>query len=386
MSLRGAQGATRQSKTIEMKGKLIMKASLLLEDGTIYRGESFGTEGTNFGELVFNTSMTGYQEILTDPSYAGQVITMTYPEIGNYGINKDDFESDKPAAKGFIVKSYCEKDSHYKSEQTLSKYLKDNGIIAISGIDTRALTKKIRQNGCMNCLITTSEITEEMKKQLYDHKMDKDIVLTVTRKEKKRLENSGIKMAFIDYGAKWNIIKNLHDKGCDLTIFPADVTALEIISGGFEAVFLSNGPGNPEDVTYSIATIKDLVGKLPIFGICLGHQILSLVLGAKTYKLKYGHRGGNHPVLDMQKNKVFMTSQNHSYAVEENILPPNAVITHKNLNDGTIEGLSYPILNIESVQFHPEAAPGPFDANEIFDNWIKRVQNAKEEKCQKIIR
>lgn len=351
-----------------------MKATLLLEDGTIYKGESFGAEGTNLGELVFNTSMTGYQEILTDPSYAGQIITMTYPEIGNYGINKDDFESDKPATLGFIVKSYCEKDSHYKSEQTLSKYLKDNKIIGISGIDTRSLTKKIRENGCMNCVVTTEEITDETKTKLSAHNMDKDIVISVTRKDKKRLKNNGVKMAFIDYGAKWNIIKNLHEKGCDLTIFPSDVTALEILSGGFEAVFLSNGPGNPEDVNYTIETLKSLVGKLPIFGICLGHQILSLVLGAKTYKLKYGHRGGNHPVIDLRTNKVFMTSQNHSYAVDESTLPHNAVITHKNLNDGTIEGLSYPALDIESVQFHPEAAPGPFDANEIFDNWIDKVQ------------
>lgn len=363
-----------------------MKATLLIEDGTIYQGESFGAEGTNFGELVFNTSMTGYQEILTDPSYAGQIITMTYPEIGNYGINKDDFESDKPAAQGFIVKSYCEKDSHYKSEQTLSKYLKDNGIIAISGIDTRALTKKIRKNGCMNCVITTEEISNDLITRLKQHRMNKDVVLTVTRKDKKKLPNTGVKMAFIDYGAKWNIIKNLHEKGCDLTIFPADVTALEILSGGFEAVFLSNGPGNPEDVTYSIETIKSLVGKLPIFGICLGHQIISLVLGAKTYKLKYGHRGGNHPVLDLQTNKVFMTSQNHSYAVDEKSLPYNAKITHKNLNDGTIEGLSYPALNIESVQFHPEAAPGPIDANEIFDSWIFKLEKTREEQCQKITR
>lgn len=350
-----------------------MKAILLLEDGTMYKGESFGAEGTSFGEMVFNTSMTGYQEILTDPSYAGQIITMTYPEIGNYGMNDDDFESEKPAAKGFVVKNYCEKDSHYKSNQTISQYLKKNGIIGISGIDTRALTRKIREKGCMNCVITTEEISEDIKNKLSQHKMDKDIVLSVTRKTVERIKNNGVKMAFIDYGAKQNIIDNLAQKGCDLTIFPADVTAETILSGGFEAVFLSNGPGDPQDVTYSIETIKEIAGKLPIFGICLGHQILSLVLGAKTYKLKYGHRGGNHPVINLQTNKVMMTSQNHSYAVDESTLPHNAIVTHKNLNDGTIEGLSYPILNIESVQFHPEAAPGPLDANEIFDNWINQI-------------
>lgn len=354
------------------------KAILLLQDGTIYEGESFGTEGTNFGELVFNTSMTGYQEILTDPSYAGQIITMTYPEIGNYGINEDDFESERPAAMGFVVKSACEKDSHYKSNQTISQYLKSNGIIGISGVDTRALTRKIRELGSMNAVITTSEITEELKNELAQFTPDKDIVMSVTRKDIKKVSGGGPKMAFIDYGAKGNIIENLAQKGCDLTIFPATVDAETILNGGFDAVFLSNGPGDPQHVTYSIETIKDIVGKLPIFGICLGHQILSIVLGAKTYKLKYGHRGGNHPVINLQTNRVMMTSQNHSYAVDESTLPHNAVVTYKNLNDGTIEGLSYPILKINSVQFHPEAAPGPCDANEIFDNWIGSLKSKKE--------
>lgn len=356
-----------------------MKATLMLEDGTKFEGESFGAEGVNFGELVFNTSMTGYQEILTDPSYAGQIITMTYPEIGNYGLNDDDFESAFPAARGFIVKNYCEKDSHYKSTQTLSTYLKKNNIIGITGIDTRTLTRKIRKKGCMNCVVTTEEISEKLKDALSQYESNKNIVLNVTRKDIKKLPNTGIKMAFIDYGAKGNIIENLHQKGCDLTIFPATVTATEILSGEFDAVFLSNGPGDPQDVTYTIETIKEIAGKLPIFGICLGHQILSIVLGAKTYKLKYGHRGGNHPVINLQTKKVMITSQNHSYAVDESTLPPNAVVTYKNLNDGTIEGLSYPVLNIESVQFHPEAAPGPDDANEIFDDWINKVEKGKIE-------
>lgn len=363
-----------------------MKARVLLEDGTVYEGESFGAEGTNFGELVFNTSMTGYQEILTDPSYAGQIIIMTYPEIGNYGINKDDFESEQPAAMGLIVKNNCEKDSHYKSGKTISQYLKRHKIIGISGVDTRALTKKIREFGSMNAVVTTSVVTDDLKKALNEYKPNKNVVLSVTRKEVKKMTNRGIRMAVIDYGAKDNIIENLHKKGCDLTIFPANVTSLEILTGGFEALFLSNGPGDPQDVTYSIKTVKELIGKLPIYGICLGHQILSLVLGANTYKLKYGHRGGNHPVINLQTNKVIMTSQNHSYAVDENTLPSNAVITHKNLNDGTIEGLSYPVLNIESVQFHPEAAPGPLDANEIFDSWIDKLWKVKKEKCQKIMR
>lgn len=363
-----------------------MKAILMLEDGTKFEGESFGAQGISFGELVFNTSMTGYQEILTDPSYAGQIITMTYPEIGNYGINEDDFESERPAAKGFIVKNYSEKDSHYKSAQTLASYLKKNKIVAISGIDTRALTRKIREKGCMNCVVTTEGISDSLEKELAQYTPNKDIVLSVTRKKIKKLPNTGVKMAFIDYGAKENIIENLYQKGCDLTIFPANATSDEILSGNFDAVFLSNGPGNPQDVTYSIETIKEIAGKLPIFGICLGHQILSIVLGSKTYKLKYGHRGGNHPVINLQTNKVMMTSQNHSYAVDESTLPSNAIVTYKNLNDGTIEGLSYPVLNIESVQFHPEAAPGPCDANEIFDSWIRQIEEVKREKCQKIIR
>lgn len=350
-----------------------MKATLLLEDGTIYEGQSFGAEGTSFGELVFNTSMTGYQEILTDPSYAGQAIVMTYPEIGNYGINSDDFESEKPAAKGLIVKSCCEKDSHYKSQETISQYLKRNNVIGISGIDTRALTRKIREFGCMNCVLSTESITEDVKNELSKYKTDKDIVLSVTRKKVEKIPNSGIKMAFIDFGAKQNIINNLSQKGCDLTIFPADVDAETILTGNFEALFLSNGPGDPQDVTYAIDTVTELIGKLPIYGICLGHQILSIVLGAKTYKLKYGHRGGNHPVVNLQTNKVTMTSQNHSYAVDETTLPHNAIVTYKNLNDGTIEGVSYPTLNVESVQFHPEAAPGPLDANEIFDNWVDKI-------------
>lgn len=361
-----------------------MKARLLLADGTIYEGESFGAEGTSFGELVFNTSMTGYQEILTDPSYADQIITMTYPEIGNYGINEDDFESKKPACMGFVVKNACEKDSHYKSKQTISQYLKNNNIIGVSGVDTRALTRKIREFGSMNAVVTTSEITEELKESLAQYKPNVDVVQTVTRKKIEKMKNDGIRMAVIDYGAKDNIIKNLYEKGCDLTIFPADVTALEILTGGFEALFLSNGPGNPEDVTYSIAAVSELIGKLPIFGICLGHQILSIVLGAKTYKLKYGHRGGNHPVINLQTNKVMMTSQNHSYAVDESTLPQHAVVTYKNLNDDTIEGISYPSLNVDSVQFHPEAAPGPLDANEIFNTWIGRLEENKK-KEQKII-
>lgn len=363
-----------------------MKASLLLEDGTVFEGKSFGAQGTRFGEVVFNTSMTGYQEILTDPSYAGQVIVMTYPEIGNYGVNSEDFESEKPAARGFVVKSACVNDSHYKSKETISDYLKRNDIIGIEGIDTRALTRKIREKGSMNCILTTEPESDSLREKLNGYKLDKDIVLTVTRENIEYRPNSGIKMAFIDYGAKKNIIENLAHKNCDLTIFPADVKADEILNGEFDAVFLSNGPGDPQDATFAIDTVKELTGKLPIFGICLGYQILSIVLGASTYKLKYGHRGGNHPVINLQTNKVTMTSQNHSYAVDENSLPHNMIATYKNLNDSTLEGFSYPALNIEGVQFHPEAAPGPLDANEIFDDWIEKIERVKREKCQKIHR
>ncbi len=367
----------------QSESSAVQKARLLLENGMIFEGESFGAEGTAYGEIVFNTSMAGYQEILTDPSYAEQVIVMTYPEIGNYGINKDDFESGKVHAKGFIVKSCCENESHYKSTQTLADYLKQNNVIGINKIDTRALTKIIRETGDMNCAITTGEITPEIKENLKNYKMSENISIDVSTYRVEKIKGSGVNIALIDLGIKKSIVECLKALNCNITVFPADTDAETILSEEFDAVILSNGPGNPKDAVKTIEMAKDLLGLLPLYGICLGHQILSIALGASTYKLKYGHRGANHPVINLATNKVFMTSQNHGYAVLEGSLEDNIEITYQNLNDWTIEGIKCEEFMVESVQFHPEAAPGPYDANEIFEEWINKLE--KETKlCQKI--
>ena len=297
------------------------KGKLILENGMIFEGESIGAEGTSYGEIVFNTSMVGYQEILTDPSYAGQTIVMTYPEIGNYGINKDDFESGKIHAKGFIVKNMCEHESHYKSYISLSDYLKQNNIIGLKGIDTRYLTQIIRNCGAMNCAVTTGDITPEIKAKVKEYKISPNITLDVTTYRVEKYSGSGIKLAVIDMGIKKSILDNFKALNCDITVYPADVKADEILNNDFDAVLISNGPGNPEDAHQAIETAKNLLGRIRIFGICLGHQILSLALGGKTFKLKYGHRGGNHPVIDLKTNEIFITSQNHSYSVETSSLP-----------------------------------------------------------------
>ena len=351
------------------------KGKLILENGMIFEGESIGADGTSYGEIVFNTSMEGYQEILTDPSYAGQTIVMTYPEIGNYGINRDDFESGKIHAKGLIVKNMCENESHYKSYISLCDYLKQNNIIALKGIDTRYLTQIIRNNGAMNCAITTGNITPEIKLKMKEYRISKDITLDVTTYKVDHFAGTGLKLAIIDMGIKRSIFENFKALNCDITVFPADTKPEEILEGNFEAVLISNGPGNPEDATQAIATAKALLGKVPMFGICLGHQIISIALGAKTFKLKYGHRGGNHPVMNMQTGEIFITSQNHSYAVEADSLPQDVEITFKNLNDETIEGINCDKYRVKTVQFHPELTAGPYDANKIITGWIKEIEN-----------
>ncbi len=357
-------------------------AKLLLntEDGNgmIFEGISFGAEGTAYGEICFNTSMAGYQEIITDPSYAEQVIVMTYPEIGNCGINTFDFESPRVNARGLIIKNYCEKESHYQSSMNLSDYLKKQGIVGISNIDTRHLTTIIRDSGAMNCAITTNEITDEIRNNLKTYAMSKDVALNVSRKQTDVIKNSGIKLAVIDVGAKNSIIENLKNLNCDLTIFPGFTSAKEILKGKFDAVLISNGPGNPQDAMQTIETAKELLGKIPMYGICLGYQILSIVLGAKTYKLKYGHRGGNHPVINLETNKVLITSQNHGYATDASTLPSNAIATYQNLNDSTLEGFKCPEYKVEGVQFHPEAAPGPSDASTILQGWINAIAQNKK--------
>ncbi len=353
-------------------------AKLLLTNGMIFEGESIGAEGTAFGEICFNTSMAGYQEILTDPSYAEQVIVMTYPEIGNYGINPDDFESDRVSARGFVIKNYCEHESHYKSSINLSDYLKKNSVVGISGVDTRYLTTVIREAGAMNCVITTGEITDEIKENLKNYSMSKDVALNVSRRQTDVYKNDGVRLAVIDVGIKKSILENFKNLGCDLTVFPGFVSAKEILHGKFDAVLISNGPGDPQDAVKTINTVKNLLGKIPMYGICLGYQILSIVLGAKTYKLKYGHRGANHPVINLETNKVIITSQNHGYATDIDTLPENAIATYKNLNDGTLEGFRCPSYHIEAVQFHPEAAPGPSDANLIISGWVETIKKNKK--------
>ena len=354
-------------------------ATLILEDSTVMYAKSFGAQGDVFGEIVFNTSMAGYQEIITDPSYAGQVIVMTYPEIGNYGVNNDDFESLNPALRALVVKEYCKNESHYKSKITLGDYLKEKNVLGIEGLDTRSLTKKIREAGTMSCFITTRDLSDEEIKQKIEetknYKPNPDIVFDVTTRESyKKGEGNPIKLAFIDYGAKYGIVKSLVKRGCEVKVYPANVRAQSILKEDFDAVFLSNGPGDPKDCKIEIATIQELMGKIPIFGICLGYQLLAIVSGAKTYKLKYGHRGGNHPVINLETNKVMMSSQNHGYAVDVESLSEIMTPTYKNLNDDTLEGFKIDSLKIHAVQFHPEAAPGPDDAAVIFDEWIELMK------------
>ena len=354
-------------------------ATLILEDSTVMYAKSFGAQGDVFGEIVFNTSMAGYQEIITDPSYAGQVIVMTYPEIGNYGVNNDDFESLNPALRALVVKEYCKNESHYKSKITLGDYLKEKNVIGIEGLDTRSLTKKIREAGTMSCFITTRDLSDEEIKQKIEeaknYKPNPDIVFDVTTRESYiKGEGNPIKLAFIDYGAKYGIVKSLVKRGCEVKVYPANVRAQSILKEDFDAVFLSNGPGDPKDCKIEIATIQELMGKIPIFGICLGYQLLAIVSGAKTYKLKYGHRGGNHPVINLETNKVMMSSQNHGYAVDVESLSELMTPTYKNLNDDTLKGFKIDSLKIPAVQFHPEAAPGPDDAAVIFDEWIELMK------------
>lgn len=359
-----------------------MKARLLLDNGIIFEGKNFGAQGTALGEICFNTSMSGYQEILTDPSYAKQVIVMTYPEIGNYGINKDDFESSRIFAAGLVVKNYSENESHYKSYIKLKDYLKQQNVIGISNIDTRRLTTIIRESGAMNCLVTTEEITEELKEKLKNFSIDKNITRLVSRNVQEMIvqpkgKSNGLHIAVIDCGIKKSIVDCFKTHRCELTIFPANVTSEEILKSKFDSVLISNGPGDPKDAIDTIKTTKELIGKIPIYGICLGYQILCIALGGKTYKLKYGHRGGNHPVINKQTGKVFMTSQNHGYAADADSLPENVTITYTNLNDGTLEGFCCKQLMIDAVQFHPEAAPGPYDTQIIFDSWVNEMLERK---------
>ncbi len=357
-----------------------MKAFLLLEDGTIFEGNSFGMEGKVVGEVVFNTGMTGYQEVLTDPSYCGQIVCMTYPLIGNYGVNIDDIESLKPQVKGFIVRELCKTPSNWRSIETLNEYLKRNEITGLEGIDTRALTRILRDNGTMKGTIITAEQLENIQEELtsVNSYTINNPVLQVTTNEIKHYKGEGYKIALMDYGLKQNIVRSLLKRGCEVYIFPATATAEEVLEIEPDGIMLSNGPGDPKDCQFQIDTIKKLIGKKPIFGICLGHQLTALANGANTVKLKYGHRGCNHPVKDIAKDLTYITSQNHGYTiVEESLDRETMTVSHINMNDGTIEGIKYKNAPLFTVQFHPEASPGPGDTAYLFDEFIKMIDYSK---------
>jgi len=375
-----------------INGVIKMKAILALEDGTIFEGNGFGAVGEVIGEIVFNTGMTGYQEVLTDPSYCGQIVTMTYPLIGNYGINVDDMESVKPHVKGFVVRELCRTPSNWRSSETLESFLKRYNIIGIEGIDTRELTKILRSKGTMKGIISTDPgfRLEQKMPEIQAYRIKKPVETVTTDKvvfyraydlngQGKDVnlqdENGKFKVALIDYGAKLNIIRSLQKRGCDVYVFPARAKSEEILALNPDGIMLSNGPGDPKDCTESINTIKELMGKKPMFGICLGHQLTALANNADTEKLKYGHRGCNHPVKDLKKDKTYITSQNHGYTIIEESLDRNRMeITHRNMNDGTIEGVRYKDAPVFTVQFHPEASPGPADTGYLFDEFIEMMK------------
>ena len=353
------------------------KAFLILEDGTVFRGTGIGSDREVISEIVFNTSMTGYLEVLTDPSYAGQAVTMTYPLIGNYGICYDDMESGRPWPDGFIVRELSRLPSNFRSTDTIQNFLSKYDIPGIAGIDTRALTKILREKGTMNGMITRTEYQDlsEILPRLKAYTTGK-VVEKVTCAEKYVLPGEGPKVALLDLGAKRNIARNLNQRGCQVTVYPALTTAEEIIADQPDGIMLSNGPGDPKECTSIIEEIRKLYETdIPIFAICLGHQLMALATGADTHKMKYGHRGGNHPVKDLSTGRMYISSQNHGYVVDTDRLDPKVAIpAFRNVNDGTNEGLSYTGKNIFTVQFHPEACPGPQDSGYLFDRFMKMME------------
>ncbi len=352
-----------------------MRAFLILEDGTVFAGESIGSTREVISEIVFNTSMTGYLEVLTDPSYAGQAVVMTYPLIGNYGITPD-MESERPWVDGYIVRELSRIPSNFRCQGTIQDFLKEHDIPGICGIDTRALTKILRDKGTMNGMITTNEDydLDEILPRLAAYTTG-DVVSKVTCATPKVLPGDGKRVALLDLGAKRNIAKSLNDRGCEVTIYPADTPAETILAGNPDGIMLSNGPGDPKECTEVIKEIKKLYDSdVPIFAICLGHQLMALATGADTHKMKYGHRGGNHPVKDLSTGRVYISSQNHGYVVDVDKLDPSiATPAFVNVNDGTNEGLKYTGKNIFTVQFHPEACPGPQDSGYLFDRFIEMM-------------
>lgn len=366
-----------------------LPAKLALEDGTVYTGASFGATGEVDGEVCFNTSMTGYQEIITDPSYCGQIVTMTCPEIGNYGVNAEDVESDRPRLSAFVVRELSRHVSNFRASGGLHDYLASAGVMGLSGIDTRALVRHIRTRGAMKGVLSTIDLDDASlvaKARKSPGLVGRDLVREVVPAEPRvwttelsswahlepqaPLDASGDAefphVVALDYGMKWNIARHLRSLGCRVTVLPGTATADQVLAQRPDGVFLSNGPGDPEPLTYAVQTIRGVLGKAPVFGICLGHQLLSLACGAKTFKLKFGHRGANQPVMNHLTGDVEITSQNHGFAVDEASLPSELEVTHRNLNDGTIEGVRHRKLAAFSVQYHPEASAGPHDSNYLF--------------------
>lgn len=354
-----------------------MNAFLILEDGHVFKGKSFGAQKEVICEVVFNTSMTGYLEVLTDPSYQGQGVVMTYPLIGNYGVCLEDAESDRPWHSAFIVREISRMSSNFRREEELEAYLKEHDIPGICGVDTRAITKILREDGCMGGMVTTNPDynLDEILPKLKAYRVT-NAVKTVTRKEKTHVAGDGPKVALLDLGTKKNIIRSLSKRGCDVTVYPAFTSAEEILGDQPDGIMLSNGPGDPKECTEIIKEIKKLYDSdVPIFAICLGHQLMALATGADTKKMKYGHRGGNHPVKDLETGRVYISSQNHGYVVDTETLDPQvAVPAFENVNDKTNEGLKYIGKNIFTVQFHPEACPGPQDSGYLFDRFIKMME------------
>jgi carbamoyl-phosphate synthase small subunit len=373
-----------------------MKAVLALENGTWYEGNAAGASGETGGEVVFNTSMTGYQEVLTDPSYAGQIVTMTAPEMGNYGVAPDDEESRGTQVAGFIIREESPIDSNWRSHGTLRDYLAHNNIVAISGIDTRALVRVLRSSGVMRGIIATGDVDPRTlvdRARALPSMEGSDLVLGVTCEKPfdwtpatrladdefapppQRKPRRALRVAAYDYGMKWNILRRFSAYNCDVRVFPATTPASDLLASGPDGVFLSNGPGDPAVLSYAIDNAKQLVNAdVPVFGICLGHQVLSLAMGGSTYKLKFGHRGANHPVKELESGKVEITSQNHGFAVDPKSLPPDVRVTHLNLYDGTVEGLRHERKPVFCVQYHPEASPGPHDADYLFRQFIDEME------------
>jgi carbamoyl-phosphate synthase small subunit len=363
-------------------------AKLALEDGTVYTGRAFGAAGETFGEAVFNTSMTGYQEVLTDPSYKGQIVAMTYPHIGNYGVSPEDQESRRPQVEGFVVREFARHPSNYRSGQSLDAYLAENDVIGLEGIDTRALVRRLRVRGAMTAVLSTSDPDDASlvrKARGAPGMLGRDLVRLVAPAEPFPWREGFVSpltdylpgrpashhVVALDFGMKWNILRCLVQVGCRVTVMPGTATAEQVLAQKPDGIFLSNGPGDPEPIGYAVNTIRQLVGKKPVFGICLGHQLLGLALGAKTFKLKFGHRGANQPVLNELTRRVEITTQNHGFAVQVDSLPRELEPTHLNLNDGTLEGMRHRTLPAFSVQYHPEASAGPHDSSYLFEEFRK---------------